>query len=131
MNSNLKKKLLRIGLIVLGLVTAIVVFLYNVNVSEGVRSGVVMKISKKGMLIKTWEGQLNTGSIASGSAASPAGVWEFSVPRDDDKLYEELEQVSLSGERVKLRYKEKMLRFSWRGDTKYFVYDVERVKQGE
>ncbi|MCX2743585.1 hypothetical protein OO013_06900 [Mangrovivirga sp. M17] len=33
------------------------------------------------------------------------------------------------GQRVKLHYKEKYVRFFWQGDTKYFVYEVEPVSK--
>jgi hypothetical protein len=39
-----------------------------------------------------------------------------------------LMEASLSGERVSLKYTERMMTFFWRGDTKYFVTEVERLK---
>ncbi len=131
MASNLKKKLIKIGVGVLALVIVFFVIVYSVNISEGIRSGTVMKVSKKGVIFKTWEGQLNSGSIAQTGASSPTGVWEFSIPKDREDIFTELEEVSLSGERVKLRYKEKFAKFSWQGDTKYFVIDVEKIGEGK
>ena len=41
-------------------------YLYTANYSEGSRSGRLIKISKKGVLFKTWEGQLDVGGISGG-----------------------------------------------------------------
>ncbi|MDW7690472.1 hypothetical protein R9C00_23065 [Flammeovirgaceae bacterium SG7u.111] len=130
MASNLKKKLIKIGVGVLALIIVFFVIVYSISVSEGIRSGTVMKVSKKGIVFKTWEGQLNTGSIAQTGAAG-TGVWEFSIPKDREDIFNELVEVSLSGERVKLVYKEKYAKFSWQGDTKYFVIDVEKIGEGK
>jgi hypothetical protein len=39
----------------------------------------------------------------------------------------ELEAVALSGERVNLHYIKRYNVFPWRGDTKYFITNVERL----
>lgn len=112
------------------LVTAIAVFsfAYWGSFSEGTRSGMVVKISKKGYLFKTYEGQLNLQTF--GANKSPNLVsesFEFSVESDQEEVIKMLEEASLTGERVSLRYVERLVRFPWRGDTKYFVEEVERI----
>src|SRR5688572_4477628 len=93
--------------------------------SEGSRAGTIVKLSKRGVLIKTYEGQLNLGGF-SGETGSPASsLWDFSVDGGKDEVIKQLEDASLNGKRVKLYYKEKFFNLSWRGDTKYFVYKVE------
>lgn len=97
--------------------------------SKGVRSGVVIKLSKKGVLIKTMEGQLNLqtfGATKSGNMMSE--TFNFSVPRGDDETIKKLEEVILSGERVSLHFKERYLKLFWKGETRYFVDSVERLK---
>ncbi|MEO0334067.1 MAG: hypothetical protein AAF223_20740, partial [Bacteroidota bacterium] len=54
-------------------------------------------------------------------------IWDFSVDRGNDEVIKALEAAVDNGNRVKLRYKEKYFQFSWRGDTKYFIYEVEEV----
>jgi hypothetical protein len=54
--------------------------------------------------------------------------FEFSVESDQEEVIKMLEEASLTGERVSLRYVERLVRFPWRGDTKYFVEEVERIK---
>jgi hypothetical protein len=103
-------------------------YFYFGNYSEGVRSGVVVKVSKKGFLFKTYEGQLNLLTFgASKSQNMVAETFEFSVSEHEKEIIKVLEEVSLSGERVSLHYNEKFVRFPWRGDTKYMVDKVERV----
>ena len=86
-------------------------------------------LSKKGFAFKTYEGQLNLQTF--GANKSPNLVsesFEFSVDSDREDVVKILEEASLSGERVSLKYIERLVKFPWRGDTKYFVTEVERVK---
>ena len=102
-------------------------FLYYGVYSEGVRAGTVIKLSKKGVMFKTWEGQLNIrsfGAVSSNNQLSE--VFEFSIESDQEKTIKLLEEVSLSGERVNLHYLERYRVLSWRGSTKYFITKLER-----
>lgn len=106
---------------------ALLAYFYFGNYSEGVRSGVVVKVSKKGILFKTYEGQLNLLTFgASKSMNMVAETFDFSVPTHEADVIKELETVSLSGERVELRYVEKYMKLPWRGDTKYLITKIER-----
>ncbi len=99
-------------------------FLYSANYSEGSRSGRLIKISYKGVVFKTWEGQLDVGGISGGGTdGGITTLWDFTVPAGNQALIEQLDQ--LSGRRVKLYYHEKYYAFPWRGDTKYFIQRVE------
>ncbi len=127
----LRRLLLRVLLILVVIVLAGTLFLYYGSYSEGSRSGTVIKLSKRGMLFKTWEGQLNLQSFG---ALDPRGnslneVFSFSVESGQDSLCDVLEDVQLTGERVKLDYVERYARIPWRGETKYFVTGVERTGQ--
>lgn len=96
--------------------------------SEGFRAGTIVKLSKKGVIFNTNEGQLNMGMYIDEAASSASNnLWEFSV-EDNPALIKEMEDAMLSGHRVKLQYKEKFVKLFWRGDTKYIVVDVEIVK---
>ncbi len=130
---NAKKTMIkwtkRIVLIVLFGIIAVFSFSYWGTYSEGIRSGMVVKISKKGWIFKTYEGQLNLQTF--GANKSPNMVsesFEFSVDPDKQDVIKVLEEASLSGERVSLKYSERLAKFFWRGDTKYFVTEVERLK---
>ncbi len=119
----------RIAVIAVILLIGLFCFAYWGSYSEGIRSGMVVKISKKGWIFKTYEGQLNLQTF--GANKSPNIVsesFEFSVDTDRAEIIKMLEEASLSGERVSLKYTERMMTFFWRGDTKYFVTEVERLK---
>ncbi len=96
------------------------------NYSDGYRVGRVIKLSRKGYVFKTWEGQLNLEALSQNQ-----GIWEFSVHRGDEGIRDDINKAVEQGYRVKLYYKEKLMQFDWRGKTKYFIYDVEKVDSEE
>jgi len=111
------------GLLLLGLV--FLGFYTLGNYSSGSRAGTVVKLSERGVVFKTTEGQLNLGGF-SGETGSPASsLWDFSVDNGETAVRKALEDASLSGKRLKLYYNEKFVQFDFRGDTKYFIYKVE------
>lgn len=127
--SIVKKILLWFSFIVILSLTATYLFLVYANYSTGVRSGFVVKVSEKGYLAKTYEGQINieTFGAIKNNPNQLTSTWEFSIPKDRPDIYEKLQKVSLTGERVNVKYEEKFATLWWRGDTKYFVVDVERL----
>lgn len=97
---------------------------------EGVRAGTVLRISKKGMIFKTYEGQLNVETFGALKGAHPImEAFDFSVSDEDEEVIRDLESVALSGERVNLHYVSRYVAFPWRGDTKYFIVRVDRLGQ--
>ncbi len=122
------KKIFSLSIITVVLLGAItILFLYYGSYSEGVRAGTVIKLSKKGVLFKTWEGQLDLKSFGAVKSSNQLSeVFEFSVEKGHDSLYSALEDVSLSGERINLYYVERYAILPWRGSTKYFVTKVDR-----
>jgi hypothetical protein len=103
-----------IGILVLSAV-GYFTFLYYATYSEGVRSGELIKFSNKGMVFKTYEGELSQG-------ISGAQIFSFSVLDSDEKVITELK--ALEGHYVKLTYIERYKTFPWWGDSKYFVTEV-------
>ncbi|MDA8595833.1 hypothetical protein N9L20_05060 [Flavobacteriaceae bacterium] len=99
----------------------------TLNYSDGFRSGRVVKVSKRGAIFKTIEGQLNIDTFGALKDKNQfSQTFMFTVESGNDELVEELRQASLSGQIVNIYYQEKYIKFSWRGDTKYFVYKVDR-----
>jgi hypothetical protein len=90
-------------------------FVYYVPYSEGVRTGELIKVSRKGVLAKTWEGEISQG-------ISGAQIFSFSVLDKDQDVIQELQDYQ--GEYVKLNYMERYATFFWLGDTKYFITAV-------
>ena len=117
----------RWGLILLGifvLLPALVFTLWtvialNYSYSSGERAGIVQKISQKGWLCKTWEGELLL-------ASTPGTIPEkFAFTVRDDSVARLVEQASVRGERVSLHYEQHMgLPTSCFGETQYFVTGV-------
>ena len=131
---SVKATFFRVLKLVLGatLVIGIAVFsFYYWGVyDEGLRAGTVLRISKKGMLFKTHEGQLNVQTFGALKNVNPImESFDFSVEPDNEQVIRALEAVALSGERVNLHYIKRYAVFPWRGDTKYFITRVERLSQ--
>jgi len=114
---------LLIGLLVLAVLAGGAYMLYaNYTYSEGTRAGNLIKISKKGMLFKTYEGQLKLGGIdLSNPGEGLSDTWSFSVT--DEAIVKQLEK--LQGQKVVLRYKEINHSMPWQGDTNYFIVSID------
>lgn len=96
-------------------------YLYrNFTISEGSRTGTLVKMSRKGVLFKTYEGQLH---LAGSTIMNTQSSWEFSV--SNTETYEILQK--LEGNDVTVYYREKVDAFPWQGDTDYLVYRAEKA----
>jgi hypothetical protein len=94
----------------------------NWNFSTGERAGWVQKLSKKGWVCKTWEGEM---AMVSMPGSTPEKFY-FTVW--DDKVAEEINRKI--GKRVSLHYEEKVgLPTSCFGDTRHFVTGVTVVDE--
>ena len=124
--TSFMKKLLA-GVVILGLI--IFSILYWATFESGLMAGKVLRISEKGMIFKTYEGKLNLETFGALKGSSPiAESFDFSVEGSQKEVIQALQEVALSGERVNLHFKKRYMTFPWRGDTKYFITQVERVK---
>lgn len=124
----------KIGIGLLIALIGLMLFLYYGTYSEGTRAGIVMKVSHKGTIIKTWEGQMNLQTFGAIKDAKNivSETFTFSIEKGNDELIDKLNQAALSGNRVNLHYKERFMKFFWRGDTKVFATDVDtQAKAGE
>ena len=96
-------------------------FYRTYTLSEGTRTGVLYKISKKGKIFKTFEGQLQ---LAGSAIMNKESTFEFSVA--NAQVYSQIQ--NLEGKNVRLHYKELVDAFPWQGETDYLVYQVEEIK---
>ena len=87
---------------------------------EGVKSGELNYVVKKGIIFKTYEGKL----IQAGFRAQTAGVQshEFDFSVTNRELAERL--MLLGGQNVELHYKEYFGSLPWRGMTRYVVDSI-------
>ena len=124
------KKILK-RVLIFGVLLALLVlaFLYWGTYESGVMAGKVLRISEKGFMFKTYEGKLSLESFGALKGVSPvAETFDFSVESGEKTIIEQLNEVALSGERVNLHFEKRFMTFPWRGDTKYFITQVERSK---
>ena len=106
------KFLIKSIIVILLIVIGYFAFIYFVPYSEGVRAGELVKFSKKGVMFKTWEGEISQG-------VSEAQIFKFSVEKGKSQVIEDLNKYQ--GQFVKLSYVERYQSFFWLGDTKYFI----------
>lgn len=90
--------------------------------SDGERIGVITKLSKKGVMNKTWEGTLQ----ASGNDVSGLNAFEFSTL--NDKVADEISEAANGGKRVKLTYSQYLHRGPYLAGTRYEITKVEVMK---
>jgi hypothetical protein len=109
------------------LVSAIALFsLYvymalNWSYSSGERAGFLQKVSHKGWICKTWEGELSLVAMP-GSAPE-----KFLFTVRDETVAQKVSAAA--GKRVTLNYEQhKGLPSSCFGDTEYFVVDVKPIE---
>jgi len=109
------------------LVSAIALFsLYiyialNWSYSSGERAGFLQKVSHKGWICKTWEGEL---SLVAMPGAAPE---KFLFTVRDEAVAQKVSAAA--GKRVTLNYEQhKGLPSSCFGDTDYFVVDVKEIE---
>ena len=110
------KFLIKTFIVILLVIATYFAFVYYISYSEGVRAGELVKFSKKGVLFKTWEGEISQG-------VSEAQIFKFSVENGETKVIEDLNKYQ--GRLVKLTYFERYKTLFWIGDTQYFISKVE------
>jgi len=116
------KKILIWGAIILIFILGFLFYWNYYNTySEGNRSGMLQKFSRKGNIFKTYEGELVMSSIASTSNTTIASEkFYFSVK--NDSIAKTL--FNFEGKRVTLHYEQKRGHLPWYGETDYFVNGI-------
>lgn len=99
--------------------------------SSGSRAGVVNKVSKKGLIWKTYEGQMALEGVVSSGGSVGANVWDFSIDNQArhgenvSELAEKLNDALDSGKKVKIKYTQVIGGWPWRGSTGHYVQSIE------
>jgi hypothetical protein len=116
----IQKIFTRLGFAILSVLLAFALYIWAVlswSYSEGERAGFLQKVSYKGWICKTWEGELSLVAIP---GAAPE---KFLFTVRDDAVAQQLNAVA--GKRVTLKYEQhRGLPTSCFGDTDYFVVGV-------
>ncbi len=125
---HLKRKLFWFLGIALLCFAVYVAFYVYYPYSEGTRTGYMRKLSNKGFVYKTWEGELQMPGITSAAdgreMVTGGNIWLFSVKRGEDQVVKDLQDAEASNARVTLHYTQYLKQFDWRGETVYFVDKV-------
>ncbi len=113
------KKFMRIFVFILLLLAGVIFWWkYYYTYSDGYRSGLLQKLSHKGNVMKTYEGELVMSSVSSTSNVALASEkFYFSIA--NDSLAKAL--MNLEGKRVRLHYEQKNGKLPWRGESEYIV----------
>lgn len=117
----LKKILYWILFVLVVVFAAFIYFKYAFDYSKGYRSGLLQKFSEKGIVFKTYEGEMILSSVqSSANVAIASEKFLFSV--GDDNVAKQMEQIQ--GKHVVVHYREKKGTLPWRGDSRYIVDSV-------
>lgn len=92
---------------------------------EGVKSGELNYVVRKGLVFKTYEGKLIQAGIRS-QAAGSIQSYEFEFSVENAELAEKL--MLQGGKTIELHYKEYFGRLPWRGFTKFIVDSIITVE---
>jgi hypothetical protein len=122
--------------IIIAIIGGGVLYVRGIDYSEGFRVGVIQKLSKKGFIFKTYEGELildgltlQNSAVTRANPGTPAltTVWKFSVT--NGKMAKELERLVGAGKtHVSLHYVEHYPNFTFISETPYHINRVAEVK---
>ncbi len=123
-NLNTSKVFKTFFLVVLGSLALFALYIFialNWSYSTGERAGFLQKVSNKGWICKTWEGEL---SLVAMPGAAPE---KFLFTVRDEAIAQKI--TAAAGKRVTLNYEQhKGLPTSCFGDTDYFVTGVTEIE---
>jgi hypothetical protein len=120
------RKVLRWTLIILIVFLGIFIYWkYFYTYSEGYRAGLLQKFSSKGVVFKTYEGEMILSSVSSNRDIALASE-KFLFTMTNKALVRQFD--TLQGDMVIVHYQQKNGRLPWQGDTPYLVDSV-KVKR--
>jgi len=109
-----------LAIVVAGLLIFGYVWFYVPFSDSGVKAGILNNVKHKGIIFKTFEGELIQSGFRPGQQGLQSNEFQFSV--ESRELYDKL--MPLSGQNVKLHYKEYFGALPWRGYTKFIVDSI-------
>jgi hypothetical protein len=93
--------------------------------SEGVRVGTIQKFSQKGLLNKSWEGEMVMDGVkahSSKNGVAVTNIWRFSVLRSD--VAKKIDDAVFQGGTVAVKYCQSIFKNPLVQNTSYEVIDV-------
>lgn len=90
--------------------------------STGVRVGTVQKFSAKGLMNKSWEGQLVQDGLRTKGDSGVTNVWRFSVL--DAAVARKIEDLTFAGKPLAVKYCQRAVVNPLVAETSYFITDA-------
>jgi hypothetical protein len=116
------KRILRITGLCLVVILAIYIYWFYYNTySGGERKGMLIKVSKKGNLFKTYEGEMWL------SCRQVVNAEKFLFSITDGKLADSL--ANLQDECIQVNYTQYRKTLPWRGDSEYIITGFKKATQ--
>jgi len=116
-----KKILYWILFVVVIIMAGFIYYKYAFDYSKGYRAGLLQKFSEKGMIFKTYEGEMILSSVQSNANVAIASE-KFIFSVEEDVIARQMEQIQ--GKQVVVHYREKKGTLPWRGESRYIVDSV-------
>jgi hypothetical protein len=116
----MKSFLWKLVLVLLLIVTGLIYWFYFNVYSDGERKGTLIKLTKKGNVFKTVEGEMWL------SCRQILNAEKFYFSITDKNLTDSL--TNLQDECVQITYKQHRKPLPWRGDSKYIVTGFKRMQ---
>lgn len=115
-----KIPLIALAVLIIGLLIFGYIRYYVPYSDSGVKAGILNNVKHKGVIFKTYEGELIQSGFRPGAQGLQSNEFQFSIKNKE--LFDKL--MSLSGQNVKLHYKEYYGSLPWRGYTRYIVDSI-------
>lgn len=96
--------------------------------SEGDRTGTLCKLSSKGLVYKSWEGELLLGGTVVGGQGAVANTWQFTII--EESLVKPAQEFERAGTPVTVHYVQ-WLQTGLSMDTDYEAVSIAAVKPKE
>lgn len=94
--------------------------------SEGDRTGPITKFSNKGVLVKTWEGEMAMNNFKATAQGGTDNTFAFSVK--DPNIVHQIQEAQEDGGNYKLHYRQVFIANPFEMESDYIVTGIEKVK---
>ncbi len=95
-----------------------------VETSDGEKIGIITKLAKQGVIVKTWEGEIIRGGFSNGSGAN-GQAFHFTI--EDDAVAKQLLTAMENQQEVKITYKTEMFHFLRSESEGHFLKTVTAI----
>lgn len=115
----MKKIFFTLPLLVILIIAGVVYYRYYFVFGEGVKSGELNYVVKKGYIFKTYEGKMIQSGFKSSQMAGSIQSNEFIFSIEDEVAAQQM--MTMGGRQIDLFYKEYKHALPWRGNSNFVV----------